>query len=683
MVAGISSCLRCSRSASRRPPWLACRPHRALLQPGPFRCGDWIASTPARARNAAHLQIGLDWAALTATVWLTEGINSPLAVAFVFHLIIAAILLSRRACYLLTTAAVVLTATFAAQSTRAGAAAATPMPQAPLELCLVLSALFVVTTLLATSITSRLRDKEAALYASERSVERAYRTSKALYALGQLVNSTLDLDEVLALIARHATRLLHGKAATIRLLDRSGQTLVLAGAYGLSDAYVNKGTVNLEDSVVDADALDGRVVQALDVTNDPRFQYPEDARREGLRSMLSCPMTAKNRKLGVIRVYTAEVHAFSLQEENLLLNLANLGAVAIENAQSYQDLQRVDRERVWFARTTHHQLRAPLAAVQGAIDALEFAGPLNATQQDLVTRARSRVHDAFDTIRDLLDLAAAQRFQEVDGAGPVRPAEPLRRALERAREQARYKGLSFREEIEGVDTVVWGTADDLEKIFANLLTNAVNYTFSGEISVGMRPASGSVEVWVEDTGIGIEMEEQDRIFESFYRSPAAKSAGVVGTGLGLSIVSRPAQRLEGRYPWKARRERAPGSRCGYPSRSPSPGRSPGSPGSSAHPSGRRRRTGDRNEFPFGGQLVDRGFHRPCALVRALRHEGIEHVRHRHDPAEDRGSAPRRGRRGSRNRRTFHDDAARSRLPSGARGRRSRGAARTRGGNGFS
>ena len=236
---------------------------------------------------------------------------------------------------------------------------------------------------------------------------------------------------------------------------------------------------------------------------------------------------------------------FGGQEEKLLLNLANLGALALQNARSYGDLQALDKERIWFARMTHHQLRSPLAAVQGAIDALPYAGPLNDAQKDLVERARRRIADSFDTIRDLLDSAAAQRFQEVDGAGPVRPAEPLRRALERAREQARSKGLSFREEIGGEDTAVWGTADDLEKIFANLLTNAVNYTFAGEISVGMRPASGSVEVWVEDTGIGIEKEEQDRIFESFYRSPAAKSAGVVGTGLGLSIVSRLAQRLGG------------------------------------------------------------------------------------------------------------------------------------------
>ena len=112
------------------------------------------------------------------------------------------------------------------------------------------------------------------------------------------------------------------------------------------------------------------------------------------------------------------MRAFGEQEEHLLLNLANLGAVAIENARAYGDLQRLDDERVWFARTTHHQLRAPLAAVQGTIDALGFAGPLTATQQDLVSRARRRIQDAFDTIRDLLDLAAPQRVEASDDPSP-------------------------------------------------------------------------------------------------------------------------------------------------------------------------------------------------------------------------------------------------------------------------
>ncbi len=186
-----------------------------------------------------------------------------------------------------------------------------------------------------------------------------------------------------------------------------------------------------------------------------------------------------------------------------------------------------------------------MAAAQGAIDALSYAGTLNDAQKDLVERAGRRIRDSFDTIRDLLDSAAAQRVREEETTGPVRLAETLRRTLDTARELARSKGLSFEEEMGGEDCVVRADPGDLEKIFSNLLTNAVNYTVSGKIVVGMRPAEGWVEAWVEDTGIGIEPEERERIFEAFYRTPAARSSGAVGTGLGLSIVSRMAQRMGG------------------------------------------------------------------------------------------------------------------------------------------
>ena len=495
---------------------------------------EWFAATPERARNTAYLQIGLDWAALTATVYLTGGISSPACLAYAFHLIIGAILLSRAACYLLACGVGVLLGVLAWLT-----------PDGSLRTWAILTLFFLVTTWLATSITARLRQKEDALSRTTLALDRSFQEMESLYNIGQLVNSTLDLDEVLRLLAEHTTRLFGVKACFVRIFDRDGKTLSIGGSYGLSREYIDKGPVDVGKSWVDFEVLKGRTIQVADVTEDLRFQYREEARREGLRSMLSCPMRAKDRTLGVLRIYTAQPRVFGAQEEKLLLNLANLGALALQNARSFGDLQALDRERIWFARMTHHQLRSPLAAAQGAIDALPYAGPLNDAQKDLVERAGRRIRDSFDTIRDLLDSAAAQRFREEEAAEPVRLDEALRRALDTAREQAASKGLTFEEKTEWERCVARADPADLEKIFSNLLTNAVNYTSSGGIVFGARCADGWVEAWVEDTGIGIGREDLDRVFEAFYRTQAAKDSGAVGTGLGLSIVSRMVQRLGG------------------------------------------------------------------------------------------------------------------------------------------
>ncbi len=513
-----------------------------------FLFGDRMAETLRSQQRAVHAQIALDWLALAATIALTGGIRSPATVGFVFHLIIGSILLSRRTCYLLAAAAVLLTALLGGLTPpiiSGPAGPGGPPPPSLVALWAALSFLFLCTTYLATSITARLREKEAALAASEHSLEHAYRRMQALHEVGRLVNSSLDLNEVLALIAEHATHLLGGRGACIRLLSADGRSLTVGGTFGLSRAYVEKGPVDLDGSILDAETVAGQVVEIRDVTADRRFQYPEQARREGLVSILCCPMRARDRTLGAVRVYTGEPRSFDAQDRQLLSSLADLGAVAIENARAYGELKALDRERGWFARTTHHQLRSPLAAVQSAIDALPFAGPVSAGQQDLLARARRRIQDAFDLIRDLLDLAAAQRRATDGPTGPVRLDRSLERTVAAAQERCRAKGLEF---MSNLDTGAWGVpaeAIDLERIFANLLDNAVKYTAAGHVTLTATARDGWIEASVEDSGIGIEPADIAHLYDSFFRAAAARATGEIGTGLGLSIVRQLLVKLGG------------------------------------------------------------------------------------------------------------------------------------------
>jgi signal transduction histidine kinase len=521
-----------------------------------------VPPTPDRLRRTIHIQVVLDWGAVICIVYLTGGIASPITLTFVFHLIIAAILLSRIACYLLAAGASFLLGALALLS---GLGILQPHPVPPWSLSSDpvttwggLTLFFLITASLSTSITARLRQKEEALSLSERALDRAYREMESLYELGQVVNSTLDINEILSLIAENSTRLLHSKACFLRIFDRSEKTLSIGGWYGLSQSYINKGPVEVEKSLVDFEVLKEGVIQVLEVADDARFQYREEARREGLRSMLSCRIAAKNRTLGVIRVYTAEQHEFTEQEQKLLLNLANLGAVAILNARSYSDLVALDDQRVWFARTTHHQLRAPLAAAQGALEALPFAGTLTPNQAELVERARRRIQDSCEMIRDLLDLAAAQRLEDAPVPEPVRFDEALRRVLETTREHAHAKGIHFVEEMPTGECLVPIQSADLERIFSNLLNNAVKYTCRGQVTFGARPTDGTLSVWVADTGIGIAPDEIEQVFSGFYRTAAAKATGEIGTGLGLSIVRHVVEKVGGHL--KIESERGKGTR---------------------------------------------------------------------------------------------------------------------------
>jgi signal transduction histidine kinase len=514
-----------------------------------------VESQQIPVRHLIYVQIALDWLALILIVHFSGGIHSPVALAFTFHLIIAAILLTRGACYLLAGCASLL---LGALTLLAEAGFVDPPPihliylgstEAGLSgahIWIALTGFFLVTAHLATSITTRLRTKEWALFDSERAVHRAYLEMEALYELGQVVNSTLDLKEVLSLIAEHAARLLKMKSCFIRLFDKSGQMLYVGGAYGLSQAYINKGPVAVVKSLIDREALKGGVVKVPEVADDPRFQYRLEAQREGLRSMLSVPLQAKSRILGVIRVYSGQPHHFSDQEESLLRNLANLGAVAIENARAYSELQALTEEKIWFAHMTHHQLRSPLAAVQGVLDALPYAGPLSEKQNDLIRRARRRIEDSFGMIRDFLDLAASRRPSAAVPPEPIDLTEALRGTIETVQETARTKGVELLVDWEGAPLNVRAESADLERIFGNLLDNAVKYTPpGGRVTLSANRQDGGIRTEIADTGIGIAPEDQGRIFEDFYRTSAAKASGETGSGLGLSIVKILVDRLGG------------------------------------------------------------------------------------------------------------------------------------------
>ena len=180
------------------------------------------------------------------------------------------------------------------------------------------------------------------IFASRVSGALRRRTSEAetLYEVARDISSSLRLREVLDSIAQHAVAVLDARACTIRLLDEDNDELTAAASAGLSQTYLQKGPVTVAQSALDKRVLDGEAVAILDVRADPLFQYPEAAREEGLTSVLSLPLRSKEAVLGVIRIYAHRRRQFRRHEIELLTAFADHAAVAIENAELYEDIRR-------------------------------------------------------------------------------------------------------------------------------------------------------------------------------------------------------------------------------------------------------------------------------------------------------------------------------------------------------
>ena len=162
---------------------------------------------------------------------------------------------------------------------------------------------------------------------------------KALYQTALTISSSLELKQVLQSVVSSITKAMQVQACALRLLDQELGQLRLSAVHGLSNEYLDKGPINLIHSQIDSKALQGAPVYISDARIDPRFQYNEAARHEGLVSILCVPLEVHGNAIGVMRVYTKTQTDFIEDDIQFLSVLASLAALAIENARLYESMK--------------------------------------------------------------------------------------------------------------------------------------------------------------------------------------------------------------------------------------------------------------------------------------------------------------------------------------------------------
>ncbi|MBM4271127.1 MAG: GAF domain-containing protein [Deltaproteobacteria bacterium] len=161
----------------------------------------------------------------------------------------------------------------------------------------------------------------------------------ALYEVAKVINASLDPSRVLEEIVKCVVAAMQVKASSIRLLDSREKMLVMGGAWGLSESYLHKGPILVKESGLDQKVLKGKTVWLKNVQTDKNFQYGAKAKEEGIKSVLVVPLMVEKKAIGVLRVYTDRVHKFKDEEIKFLEAVANLSAIALDNARLHRTLQ--------------------------------------------------------------------------------------------------------------------------------------------------------------------------------------------------------------------------------------------------------------------------------------------------------------------------------------------------------
>ncbi len=213
-----------------------------------------------------------------------------------------------------------------------------------------------------------------------------------------------------------------------------------------------------------------------------------------------------------------------------------LGVVSV-----FRDITReveAERAKNEFVSTVSHELRTPMTSVKGYVDLLLMGavGALEPQQENFLKKVQSNADRLTNLVNDLLDISRIETGRFELEREPLSMAERIEEVLEMLLPKVQEKGLALRSVIPESLPKVQADRNRLTQILVNLVGNAYKYTPKGEICVYAYVRDAMMHVAVADTGIGIALANQRRIFERFFREESTLTEEVTGTGLGLAIT---------------------------------------------------------------------------------------------------------------------------------------------------
>ncbi len=384
---------------------------------------------------------------------------------------------------------------------------------------------------------------------------------RMLVKTGMILTAKLSLEAVLQRIANMACKLVNARYAALGVLDGKGglSRFITAGIDEMTKKAI--GPLPVGKGILGVVVHEAKPLRLKDLAKDPRAHgFPPN--HPPMKSFLGVPVISKGKVLGNLYVTEKQgAEEFSEEDKALAMTLATQAAIALENANLYEELRRsydelkqsqqllVRQEKLAslgrLAAGLAHELNNPLSSVAGFAEALqrrvgpeEIASPSSLPEfQDYVTMIQEEVSRAAAIVRRLLDFARQREptFGLVDIYGVVMNAVSfVQRQASLANQQIVV--TSFPE-----GSLVQADAQMLQQVFLNILTNALDAIEGGGevrmVARRRREDDGDVhgQAWVDvivsDTGSGIAPENLARVFDPFFTT---KEVGK-GTGLGLAV----------------------------------------------------------------------------------------------------------------------------------------------------
>jgi len=325
-----------------------------------------------------------------------------------------------------------------------------------------------------------------------------------------------------------------------RLLELAGEKSRLRTIIGcMADGVL---VTNLEDSLVLWNASAVKMLR-LGGTEEPGRALAQYVKNTAIIEVLQKILASKDDGLSMIG------QEISLDDPDLVL-MAQLAPVrdeqgtllgAVTVLRDITKLKEIEKIKSQFVSMVAHELRSPLAAIEGWLEIVlsGAAGGDEPQKQAWLERAKERAHSLLALVNDLLEInkiAAGKVAQKMES---VQVGDIIRKIVEFLKPEADRKAVSFIVKLSDELPPVQADVRDMEKLFTNLISNAIKYNVdNGSVAIEATVDANYVGFHVKDTGIGMPEEQLPRIFDDFFRIEDPRTRKISGTGLGLTIAKK-------------------------------------------------------------------------------------------------------------------------------------------------
>ncbi len=383
------------------------------------------------------------------------------------------------------------------------------------------------------------------------SVQQRVEELSQLLRITEKINSGLLLEQVLDEIYDSLKTVIPYHRIGVSFLEKDGR--IVTSFWNRSDV----SEIKLAKGY--AAVMAGSSLQKIIETGQPRIlndlpsylkEHPrsDSTRRvveEGMCSSLTCPLVVSGKPIGFVFFSHKQRNAYQNVHIEVFREIAGQLSLAIEKSRLYErvvfqneELKRLDKVKSDFVTIVSHELRTPLAIVTEGMSLVidGIAGPVTTEQKDLLMTAKQFVTRLTMIINDFLDISKIEAGR-LDLRRTLTDAKKLLTDLIVSFQKiAEPKKITIELQFPANDVVLYVDADKIIQVFTNLLSNAVKFTPpNGNIHIALNPRQQDFIFTVKDSGIGISLQDQSKLFQKFQQFNRHDGPGIKGTGLGLAI----------------------------------------------------------------------------------------------------------------------------------------------------